>query len=96
MSNDLYGSIFQAVKDEFRGTDRTNEEFSDEIDRRMKHVLTVPWSVGFHDRGMGHGDYAVLAEGHSPPVVECGADGAGLAEHIVKAHNAWIERQADE
>lgn len=35
------------------------EAFDAEINRRLESE----WAVGFHDRGHGHGDFAVILEG---------------------------------
>lgn len=47
-----------------------------------------PWSLGFHDRGMGRGGYAVLDK-FGDPVVQ--ASDKTTAEHIIEAVNAWKE-----
>ena len=97
MSN-LLAHIMEQVKAEYKddGKEHTWDEFGQETERRMQELLKKEWSVGFKDRGLGHGDYAVIikTDGDEIPlvVVECGNFPA-VAEHIVEAHNAFIENQ---
>ena len=47
-------------------------------------LLTKPWTVGYRDQGLGHGDHAVMCGDNviAPHLTE------RLADHIVKMHNA--------
>ena len=48
-------------------------------------MMDTDWAVGFNDRGMGHGDYAVIVAGtDNDVVVKCPS--REVAEHIVAAH----------
>ena len=56
-------------------------------------MMEKRWTVGFKDRGHGHGDFAVIVEGTEELVAEVvGAEGNSLelAAHIAKVHNKWI------
>jgi len=54
-----------------------------EMDRRLKGLLNVPWSIS--ERTSHASYYAVLAEG-MPNAILLESDKA-IAEHIVKVHN---------
>jgi hypothetical protein len=57
-----------------------------ELGNRIKSVMKRKWFVGFHDRGMGHGDFAVLArfKGRDIVVVKCPC--REIADYICKLH----------
>ena len=55
----------------------------------LEALLTVKWEVGFKDRGMGHGDFAVIAG--DLVIVECPAK--EIADHIAEAHNRMIKQK---
>lgn len=62
-----------------------NEEITPEIiNNKVLEQLLVRWEVGFNDRGMGHGDFAVITE-DGLRIVEC--PNKEFAEHIVELHN---------
>lgn len=65
----------------------TIDEYAKEVTRRIKTVTERKWFVGFRDRGMGRGDFAVLAKfnGKEILVVECPC--REVADHICKVHN---------
>jgi len=62
------------------------------------------WTVGFNDRGLGHGDFAVMVKGEpsilaeckdvfesaTPPLGMCITTGGEIAHYIVKLHNKEI------
>lgn len=48
-----------------------------------KEMIELPWSLGFKDRGLGHGDYAIMID--NTLVAECPS--REVAEHIIKLHN---------
>ncbi len=56
--------------------------------RLPKGFLGKRWVVGFHDRGHGHGDFAVIVEGSEELIVK--APSREVAEHIATAHNALL------
>ncbi len=58
--------------------------------KRTAAILSAKWGVGFHDRGHGHGDYAVITVA-GVLVVKCEKE---IAEHIVALHNAAPEALA--
>lgn len=47
--------------------------------------LNLPWTVGYHDRGLGRGDFAVLVKSTGALVVEC--PDLRTARRIVRDHN---------
>jgi hypothetical protein len=51
-------------------------------------TLHKKWTLGFKDRGLGHGDYAVVTVKNAL-VVEC--PNKEIAEHIIEIHNAYLE-----
>ena len=54
----------------------------------MSQLVNSRWAIGFHDRGHGHGDYAVLLEETGDLVAKvCTQE---LAEHLVEVHNTWL------
>jgi hypothetical protein len=53
--------------------------------KEQEAILSPLWAVGFKDRGLGRGDYAVIIEGTTKVVVECPSK--EIAEHIVALHN---------
>jgi len=68
-------------------------------------ILHSEWFLGFHDRGLGHGDFAVVTE-ENMPIVKCGdtlqstlsgkpaiTTGKELAEHIIELHNCSLKRK---
>jgi len=57
----------------------------------MKHTL-IPWKVGWHDRGHGHGDFCIMSdalEGAVIAKVVSGVNDKAIADLIVKACNAY-------
>lgn len=43
-----------------------------DYEAKQQALMNARWAVGFHDRGMGHGDFGVIAEGGGFKVVwEC-------------------------
>lgn len=61
--------------------DNAKVQLSDEA---MKHR----WTLGWHDRGLGYGDYGILVDGKLLiGDIACGM----LAEHIKNLHNEWLE-----
>ena len=54
-------------------------------------MLTSKWAVGFHDRGLGHGDFGVIVEQTDEVLVP--KISRELAEHLVEAHNRAIDPQ---
>jgi hypothetical protein len=61
---------------------------SEEIAAEISKVLTLEWKVGFHDRGLGRGDYAVIAA-EDLVVVEC--PDHNFAQHICEVHNKSLK-----
>jgi len=49
-----------------------------------EEMITSEWSLGFKDRGFGHGDFGVVTSDQSL-VVEC--PNIVVAEHIINLHN---------
>jgi hypothetical protein len=62
--------------------------------------LKQKWTLGFNDRGHGHGDYGVIVappEEHDPEVLHFGEViveqlDKELADHLIKLHNQDLER----
>lgn len=59
-----------------------------ELRKRLKAVMKRKWVAGFHNRGMGRGDFAVMAKfnGRNIVVVKCPC--REIADHIVQIHEA--------
>ena len=60
-------------------------------------IITSKWAIGFHDRGLGHGDYGVIVAQTEEEIERCDAPtlvlpklSRELAEHIVEAHNKTV------
>ena len=80
-------SIYNQVAERLKhyGEEVTAEIMQSKVDQ----ALLVRWSIGFQDRGMAHGDYAVITE-DGLTIVKC--PGKAFAEHIVELHNATIPK----
>jgi len=52
-----------------------------------KGMLDKVWVVGYRDRGMGHGDYAVMTR-LNDMVTECPS--MQVASHIINLHNDYL------
>ena len=65
----------------------TGDGWAEEYDRRIKLIRESRWSLGFKDRGLGHGDFGVLykLDGEDRLLLEC--DGRELAEYLIEMHN---------
>ncbi len=48
-----------------------------------EEMIKSPWSIGFKNRGLGHGDYAIMID--EMLVVECPS--YEVAKHIIELHN---------
>ena len=55
----------------------------------MIRFLEKRWALGYRDRGMGHGDFAVVVEGSHELIVE--APSQEVAEHIMTTHNSLLD-----
>jgi hypothetical protein len=51
--------------------------------------LKIKWNLGFKDRGMGHGDFAVLTD-KAELVAKCLSK--EIAEHIIELHSKTLEK----
>lgn len=78
----LYGQIIDHLK-------ANGKHDIKAIEQMAKRVLRMRWTIGFKDRGMGHGDYAVMTKKYGFIVVEC--PDMDIAEHICNLHNAAIK-----
>ena len=58
-------------------------EAGEELAKRTKQLLESDWEVGFRDRGMGHGDYAVLGKYKGKSIVVCECPSLQVAQYIV-------------
>lgn len=67
-----------------------------EIEFKQGPALTCEWSVGFHDRGHGHGDFAVICDWEEGewPIVIVRCPTKEIADHIVETHNAAIAERS--
>lgn len=43
----------------------------EDMKKKREKLLSSVWAVGFRDRGMGHGSYAVIVKKTEELVVEC-------------------------
>lgn len=68
------------------------EKLAQELLEAQQQIIKSRWAIGYRDRGLGHGDYAVVVEddGKAPAkvVVEC--DSKLIAEHIIEIHNEGL------
>jgi len=48
-------------------------------------MINEMWAVGFHDRGLGHGDYGVVVKSSNELIF--GRVDKELAFHLVEIHN---------
>ncbi len=73
-----------------------DRNFGDALKALIKEALQSKWAVGFRDRGLGYGDYAVIMKDSEDVIVTCPY--LKVAEHLVATHNAAPEtaRQRDE
>ena len=67
------------------------DEAVEEAKKKQKKLLSCVWTIGFNDRGMGRGDFAVITKKTGELVVECSSH--ELAAHIVEVHNATARRR---
>ena len=51
---------------------------------KEQNLLNSEWVLGFMDRGLGHGDYAVILKTNEV-VVPCNS--RAIAEHLIEIHN---------
>ncbi len=59
----------------------------------MSDLLMKRWAVGYKDRGLGHGDFAIITE-DDILVIECPSQ--DVAEHIVDLHNRTLTTEGKE
>lgn len=64
---------------DFKGT---IVDYSNELVKRTKAVLEGSWEVGFRDRGMGHGDYAVIGKFRNSTILICECPSLQVAQFI--------------
>ena len=67
------------------------EDYDKEYDRRFEALLKAKWSLGFKDRGMGHGDFAVVTKALKRDILIVECPNRAIAEHIIEAHNGTIK-----
>lgn len=67
-----------------------NAQIDDVVNEAGK-VINHEWTVGFQDRGMGHGDYAVMTKETNLVIAECAT--AQIAQHICDIHNKSLEEK---
>ncbi len=63
----------------------------EKIKTQEKRILKRKWALGFRDRGLGHGDFAIVLARSNELVLEC--PNRRIAEYLVKIHNASIKRK---
>lgn len=68
--------------------------YQQECDRRIATVMGYRWSLGFHDRGHGHGDVGVITRAFYRTVLIVKCPYGEIAEHIVNLHNAGLPEDA--
>ncbi len=73
-----------------------NKDLNDAMGALIEEALQSEWAIGFHDRGMGRGDFAVIEKDTEVVIVKCPY--REIAEHITSIHNTAPEtaRQRDE
>ena len=73
-----------------------NKDLNDAMGALIEEALQSEWAIGFHDRGMGRGDYAVIEKDTEVVIIKCPY--REIAEHITSIHNTAPEtaRQRDE
>ncbi len=55
----------------------------------MIRFLEKRWALGYRDRGMGRGDFAVVVEGSDELIVKTHLQ--EVAEHIITTHNSLLD-----
>ena len=85
MSNLLYSALWEQVIEDYPNGINPFE-VAEKIDQLVQESMTLEWSVGFHDRGMGRGDFGVIVKSTEALLFECGPL-KNLADHLVKVHN---------
>lgn len=81
----LYSKICNKVREDNKEQSMTTDEFIDAVESIVKEIMSREWMLGYKDRGMGHGDFAVLDSVTSFTVLECAS--RELAEHVIELHN---------
>lgn len=88
MSYHLLQVAMQNIEKKFKGEENVPEFVGDGyqklIDAELDKFLNSEWAIGFNDRGMGHGDHAIIIKWTNYVVCEAMN---GFAAHIVKLHN---------
>ncbi len=62
----------------------TLEELAAQEEAKQKKIIEAKWTVGFRDRGLGHGDFGVITSKGEFVVGPCSHE---LAGHIAEVHN---------
>ena len=78
------------VRGKFKRTMTLAEAALAKHKKSVRALLGAKWSVGFKDRGLGHGDFAVLTK-IGELVVEC--PNKEIANHIVRLHNSDLSEK---
>ena len=60
-------------------------DLDDLVKKKEEEKLSAKWALGFHDRGLGHGDFAIIKEGSNDLIF--GPLDRSIAEHVIDAHN---------
>jgi hypothetical protein len=63
-----------------------------EMGRALEEINSQEWALGFRDRGMGYGDYAVIVKETDVLIVECPY--YEIAKHIIKLHNESLKKES--
>ena len=84
------GVMIETLMEGFTGS---IDDYVKELGKRIKTVTKCKWFVGFRDRGLGHGDFAVMTKfkGKDILVVEC--SDREIADHICKVHNEASQKR---
>jgi len=62
-----------------------SDRFLAEFDARRANQLKQKWALAFNDRGLGHGDYGIVAQNNDELII--GGLTQELALHLIELHN---------
>jgi hypothetical protein len=91
MSNVFYAAMERAKQN--AEPDDSWEKLDKLIEAQIKDWLNEEWAVGFKDRGMGHGDYAVVLKSDNTIIIAESGNSPHVAEYLVKLHNESLEKK---
>ena len=73
-------------KEKYTDADEFQKAYSKEYDRLLVVIKKNRWRLGFKDRGLGHGDWAVIVKVSRKDIVVVECPCRAIAEHIIESH----------